>query len=99
MSANDLSFEEQKNVRTTLQLLRARRGTWKTLAQALGCDRQRLTEIAGGRHCVTVNLAFRVARFVAMPLDAVLAGEYIPTATCPKCGHVPDFSDEETPVD
>jgi hypothetical protein len=53
-----------------------------------------------GRHrkkAVTPALALRVARFVGVPMDELLAGQWLSPRVCPHCGHPPDdFQDEDT---
>lgn len=95
-----LALNEQKAVRTTLMVFRARIGGWKPLAKLLGYEAESLGKVVTGRRGVTFDLALRLAYFLDMPVDDVIGGKYIPTATCPKCGHVPDFNgDEGTVVD
>jgi len=47
---------------------------------------------------VTASIVFRVARFVEVSVDDLLAGRYLPGA-CPHGGHMPDFADEDTSVE
>lgn len=90
--------KEQNNVRTALRHLRRRVGAWTSLAPALHFAPDTLEKVVNGRRSVTLNMALRVAWFVGVPLDDLIAGRYLPGA-CPKCGHVPDFSDEPTVIE
>lgn len=93
---NDLTLEEQKNVRIALRLLRRRVGGWEPVAKVLRFQANTLEKATNGRSGVTPTMALRVARFVGMSVDDLLAGKYAPPGTCPHCGHPPDFNDETT---
>jgi len=56
--------------------------------------------VAHGRgRCATAGMAIRIARFVEVSVDELLAGEWLSSRTCPHCGHPPDdFVDEPTVV-
>lgn len=95
---SDLTLTEQKHVRTVLRMLRRRCGGWKPVAKGLRCEHDTIEKVANGRRPVTASMAFRVARFVAVSVDDLLDGNYVPAGTCPRCGHSPDFSDETTIV-
>ena len=41
------------------------------------------------RNTVSASMAFRVARFVKVPVDDVVNGRYPAPGACPHCGHVP----------
>lgn len=97
---SDLTEKEQRHVRTALRFLRLSIGTWKPLAAALRYDSESIGKVVTGRRNVTATLALRLARFVDLPVDDLLAGKYLPTRTCPHCGHPPtDFEHEETVVE
>jgi hypothetical protein len=56
--------------------------------------------VATGKRAVTPALALRVARFAGIPMDELLAGQWLSPRVCPHCGHLPeDFVDEETVVE
>jgi hypothetical protein len=56
--------------------------------------------VATGKRAVTPALALRVARFAGIPMDELLAGQWLSPRVCPDCGHLPeDFVDEETVVE
>ena len=96
-----LTLTEQKHVRTALHNLRRRIGVragWFPIARALGLGYDTVKKSAYGIYPVRPNLAFALARFLGISIDDLLEGRYLPGA-CPKCGHVPDFSDEPTIVD
>jgi hypothetical protein len=82
---NDLTADEQKNVRTALRFLRARCGTWATVSKALRLHEGTLCNVVGGRP-VSALVAFRVAKFAKVGVDDVLTGRFPPEGTCPHCG-------------
>ena len=97
---NDLTAREQKAVRTALRFLRLRVGAWGPLAKALRCEWDSIQKVATGKRAVTPALALRVARFAVIPMDELLAGQWLSARVCPHCGHPPDdFIDEETLVE
>ena len=58
-----------------------------------------IQKVATGRRAVTPALALRVARLAGVPMDTLLAGEWLSPRVCPRCGHPPDdFVDEDTRV-
>jgi hypothetical protein len=83
---NDLTAQEQTNVRTALHFLRNRCGGWAPLGKALHFKDATLGTVAGGRP-VSPTLAFRVARLGGVTVDDVLAGRFPAPGTCPHCGH------------
>lgn len=88
MSANlDLTQEEQAHVRAALHFLRARAGSWATLAAALGL-KERTVQNAGQGRNVSERIVFRAARFAGVTVDDLLAGKFPVKGTCPYCGHV-----------
>lgn len=94
---NDLTAKEQKVVRTALRFLRLRVGAWGPLAKALRYEWDSIQKVATGKRAVTLALALRVARFAGIPMDDLLAGQWLSSRVCPHCGHPPDdFADEET---
>ena len=96
---NDLSAKEQKAVRTALRFLRLRVGAWGPLAKALRYEWDSIQKVATGKRAVTPALALRVARFVGVPMDELLAGQWLSPRVCPHCGQPPDdFVDEDTVV-
>jgi DNA-binding XRE family transcriptional regulator len=90
VNAIDLGPAEQTNVRTALKFLRARCGTWAVVAKAVRFGESTISEIAAGRRAPGPVLAFRVARFVKVSVDDVLAGRFPAPGTCPNCGHRKD---------
>lgn len=97
---SDLDEKEQNHVRTALRYLRNRVGTWATVAKAVHSTQDTLqhTVCLHGRP-VSASMALRVARVLDVPIDDLLAGRFLPTGACPKCGHIPDFADESTIVE
>jgi plasmid maintenance system antidote protein VapI len=89
MTTMDLTTAEQTHVRTALRFLRSRCGTWANVGKVLGVKPVTLGHIVGGT-AVTPTLAFRVARFVKVSVDDVLAGRFPAPGTCPHCGHLGD---------
>lgn len=95
----DIDEKEQNHVRTALLHLRRRVYGWAPLGKALGFKPDTLEKVANGRgRGVSASMAVRVAKLLGVPIDDLLAGRYLPGA-CPKCGHMPDFGDEETVVE
>ncbi len=92
---SDLTLSEQKHVCTGLRVFRRRLGAWTSVAEALKFSRVTLKLTLSGRRPVTATMAFRAARLLNVPIDDLLAG--LPGA-CPRCGYMPDFTDEETVV-
>ena len=81
------SYTEQENVRVALRFLHARARGWTPLGASLGFKHKTLESANQGRP-VSATLAFRVARFAAVPMDDLLAGKFPPAGTCPHCGHI-----------
>lgn len=93
---NDLTAKEQRAVCTALRFLRLRVGAWAPLAKALRCEPDTIHKVAAERRGVTPALALRVARISGVPMEELLAGQWLSPRTCPHCGHPPDdFVDEE----
>jgi hypothetical protein len=83
----DLTAEEQAHVRTALRFLRTRCGGWAAVAEVLHLHKVTIRNVANGR-AVGPVVAFRVARFVKVGVDDVLAGKFPAPDTCPHCGHL-----------
>jgi hypothetical protein len=83
---NDLTSQEEANVRAALQFLRLRFGGWASLAKALRFKEKTLGNVAKGRG-VSASMAVRVAKLVNMGVDDLLAGKFPPPGTCPYCRH------------
>lgn len=96
---SDLTSKEQANVRTAILFLRARCRGWGPLAKVLHMKEPTVRYIGGGR-VVTASTAVRVARFVKVGIDDLLAGKYPPAGACPHCGHVKEAGevDQEKPT-
>jgi hypothetical protein len=86
-SKADLTKEEEARVRAALRFLRTRVGGWAPLAKVLGFKETTIANVVGGR-TVSASLAFRVARFVKVSVDDLLAGNFPAPGACPHCGHV-----------
>lgn len=100
MILNDLTEKEQRAVRTALRFLRLRVGAWEPLAKVLRYKWDSVQKVATGKRAVTPTMALRVARFVDVSLETLLAGEWLSPRTCPHCGHPPDdFVDEDTRIE
>lgn len=83
-----------------LQFLRLRVGAWKPLVKALRYEYDSLQKVAAGKKAVTPALALRVARFAGVPMDKLLASQWLSARICLHCGHPPDdFVDEKTLVE
>jgi hypothetical protein len=97
---SDLTAKEQRAVRTALRFLRLRVGAWAPLAKTLRYEWDSIQKVATGKRGVTPALALRVARLAGVPMDELLAGQWLSARVCPHCGHPPDdFVDEETIVE
>lgn len=86
----DLTDEEQARVRTAIRFLGRRVGGPRTLAKALGFSPHTLRHVRKGEKNVSASMTVRIARLAAVTVDALLAGRYPPTGTCPHCGHATD---------
>jgi hypothetical protein len=82
---SDLTAKEQANVRRALKFLRARIGTWESVASALHVHWSTLKS-AKDKGTVTASMAFRVARVAGATVDDVITGRYAPAGVCPHCG-------------
>lgn len=74
-------------MRVALRVLAARTGNRKALAKALRYQPSTIGHVLDDGVTVSVNLAFRVARFAGVTVDGLLAGEYPPAGVCRRCGH------------
>lgn len=83
---NELTREEQANVRHALAVLRVRHGSFKEVAAVMGVNRNHLTEMANGNEKPGAGLAIRVARVAGVPVDDVLSGAFPRPGSCPMCG-------------
>jgi hypothetical protein len=81
----DLTKQEQAHVRTALVRLKLQCGGWNPVAKILRLNPATLSGVATGK-LVTPVMAFRVARFVKMGVEELLAGKFTPPGTCPHCG-------------
>lgn len=86
MRAPDLTMKEQRAVQGALNFLRVRCGGWAAVSKVLHVKDTSLSKIAK-QGPVTPTLAFRVARFVQVGIDDLLAGKFPSPGTCPMCGH------------
>lgn len=94
----ELTLTEQRHVRTALRHLRIQIGAWKPIAAGLHLAYDTVEKVVNERRPVTVNVAFRVAHFLEVPLETLLSGSFLPGA-CPRCGFIPDFINEPTVVE
>lgn len=81
----DLTDEEQKNVRAALNYLR-HRADWRTLARVLHFNEWNLRKFGRGARAFSPTLAFRVARLAQVGVDDVLSGKWPAPGTCAHCG-------------
>lgn len=96
-SEGEFTAAEQRAVRTALRFLRTRVGGWDPLGSALGSDGGAIRKVAVGQRVVTAAVAMRVARLAEVPVEELLAGQWLSARVCPHCGRPPsDFGDEET---
>ena len=87
ITTTDLTLVEQERVRNALHYLHVQFRQWKLLAKVMHFDETTLIHVANGRRSVSVLLAFRIAKIVKMPLEAVLAGKFPEPGACPRCGY------------
>jgi hypothetical protein len=87
ISTNDLTLEEQDNVRPAIWAMRTQFGTWLSLSKVLRYDERTVRDAAKGQVTITASMAFRVARLVGVGIDDLLAGKWPEPGTCPKCGY------------
>jgi hypothetical protein len=83
----DLTKQEQDHVRNALYFLRAKFGSWKTIARLLRFEESTLIHSASGLRTVSASMAFRLARTVNITIDHLLAGKYPEPGVCPRCAY------------
>ncbi len=83
----DLSLEEQEHVRNAIAFLRIKLEGWGPLAKMLHFDSTTLIHVVNERRAVCASMAFRVARFVGVGIDDLLAGKWPEAGMCPRCGY------------
>jgi hypothetical protein len=83
----DLTLHEQEHVRNAIAFLHVKIGGWKPLGKLLHFDHTTLIHVVAERRAVCASMAFRVARFVGIGIDSLLAGEWPEAGTCPRCGY------------
>lgn len=82
----DLSGNEQDHVRNALYFMRAKFGTWKSLAR-LHFEEITIVQSANGLRTVTASMAFRLARVVGITVDDLIGGRYPEPGVCPRCAY------------
>lgn len=93
MTRQDLTDDQQQNVRTAILYLRWRTGSWKPVAKALRYQYDTVEKVANERgRPVTPTMAFRVANALGVTFDDLISGRILPHA-CPNCGYVQAESD------
>ena len=86
----DLSSAEQDHVRNALYFMRAKFGTWKSIARLLRFEETTLIKSANGERTVSASIAFRLARVAGIKVDDLVGGRFPEPGHCPRCGyHVP----------
>jgi hypothetical protein len=83
-----LTGVEQTNTLIALRILRARVGTWRLLAKALGFQPSTLRNVKKQRKRVSINMAFAVSRLAEVTFDDVTMGCWPGPGSCPHCGHI-----------
>lgn len=83
---SDLTAQEGVNVRSALEYLRVRCGSWALLAKALRAKLSTVKRIAGEHDPATASIAIRAARLAGASVDDLLAGKWPAPGTCPHCG-------------
>jgi len=82
----ELSAEESARVKAALAFLRAREGTWRAVAEAMGLKLRTVRYAAERRTGVSAGIALRAARAAGVPVEDVLSGAFPKAGTCPHCG-------------
>lgn len=94
---SDLTVKEQRAVRLALRVLRIKVGAWEPVARALKVEDDTISKIAAGKRDVTERLAIRVARYLEVSIDELLAGRAVVGRMCHHCGRpLDDFEGEDT---
>lgn len=83
-----LTPDEQTNVRKALRVLRTRYRTLLATAEALETSYGTIERVSRGRRKPTAGLAIRVARAAGVPVDDVLSGAFPEPGACPMCGRL-----------
>ncbi len=86
MNTPKLTADEQANTLAALRYLRARVGTWRMLAKALGLEPCSLRNVRKGCKNPSIALAYRVSRVAGVGFDDVVSGRWPVLGTCPHCG-------------
>ncbi|GAH37105.1 unnamed protein product, partial [marine sediment metagenome] len=71
-----LTPEERANTKRALGFLRARAGSWRALAVAMGQPFSRMAKAVQKGRPVTARMAILVARHARVPVEDVLAGRW-----------------------
>ena len=86
-STLDMTIQQQEHVRNALYFLRAKFGSWRPLARALHYEEQTMVQCANATRGIAAGMAFRVARFVNVTIDALLSGKFPEPGVCPRCAY------------
>ena len=95
---SDLTLTEQKHVRTALQYLRRKLGSFGPIGDALRLSTSTVEKMANGRATITASTVFKLARLLDASVDALLEGRLLP-GVCPRCGYSSEFDEEHTVVE
>jgi transcriptional regulator with XRE-family HTH domain len=82
----ELTVDEVAHVRAALVFLRARYGSLRALADAMGLKPPTLSYAHRARGGVSAGVALRTARVAGVPMEEVLSGAWPPPGACPHCG-------------
>lgn len=83
----DLSIVEQEHVQNALYFMRAKFGTWKSIARLLHFEEITIVQSANGTRTVTASMAFRLARVVGINVDDLVRGRFPEPGVCPRCAY------------
>ena len=82
--SNELTPTETANVLRAVYFLRAKLGSWASVAAALEMESASVSRVRSSS-IVTPSFTFRVARALGVGIDPLLAGKHAPDGVCPHC--------------
>ncbi len=85
--SDQLTPEQEKNVRAALAFLRVRVGSWAKLAKVMGLKEATLEQAANRRtRRPTAGYAVRAAQIARVQVYEILSGRWPRLGACPMCG-------------
>jgi hypothetical protein len=86
--ASDLTPDEQANVKRALQVLMARLGSGRKLAEATNCTLSVIRWWMSAPGKPSAGIALRAARLAGVPFEDLLSGAWPKAGSCPHCGRL-----------